>query len=181
MGVNRIFEEVLTKILKNEKTVFFICFTFFMFIACGSDNNEINHEEEAKQNQTEIYNKVMSKIVGHWKGYQYYNKIEWTDISKIKWSQEYIFNSDGTCLDISSPNLIYEGKYSIVKNERYIKYPTTLCELFIIITYNNGLEFEKGIWIDDFEEEYLHISLTVDGIRPNKLGGGEAAIRYRKE
>lgn len=94
-----------------------------LFTACSSDDEEeLSQEEKAIQTQTEVYNNVLSNIVGHWKGSQHYNTsvyrpVGWEDISHISWTQEYIFNSDGTCKDIVSSNLIYEGTYSIIKTK----------------------------------------------------------------
>lgn len=94
-----------------------------LFTACSSDDEEeLSQEEKAIQIQTEVYNNVLSNIVGHWKGSQHYNTsvyrpVGWEDISHISWTQEYIFNSDGTCKDIVSSNLIYEGTYSIIKTK----------------------------------------------------------------
>ena len=40
-----------------------------LFTACSSDDEEeLSQEEKAIQTQTEVYNNVLSNIVGHWKG-----------------------------------------------------------------------------------------------------------------
>lgn len=154
-----------------------------LFTACSSDDEEeLSQEEKAIQTQTEVYNNVLSNIVGHWKGSQHYNTsvyrpVGWEDISHISWTQEYIFNSDGTCKDIVSSNLIYEGTYSIIKNKDYIKYPSSQCELFLIITHANGIVNEHAIWMDG---EYLRIGSSLSGIKPSASSGGEASIRYRQ-
>lgn len=45
-----------------------------LFTACSSDDEEeLSQEEKAIQIQTEVYNNVLSNIVGHWKGSQHYN------------------------------------------------------------------------------------------------------------
>lgn len=106
-----------------------------------------------------------------------YRPVGWEDISHISWTQEYIFNSDGTCKDIVSSNLIYEGTYSIIKNKDYIKYPSSQCELFLIITHANGVVNEHAIWMDG---EYLRIGSSLSGIKPSASSGGEASIRYRQ-
>lgn len=154
-----------------------------LFASCSSDNGEEpNKEEKAKQIQIEIYNNVLSNIVGHWKGAQHYNTsvyrpTGWEDISHISWKKEYIFNSDGTCKDIFSSELIYEGTYSIVKNEGYIEYPLTQCELFLIITRANGVVNEHAIWMDG---EFLRIGSSMLGLKPSVSSDGEASIRYKK-
>ena len=103
-------------------------------------------------------------IVGHWKGAQQFDEKwsgEWEDIPYGGWSQEYIFNSDGTFTDIHSFRLPYKGTYSILKNEDYAK-NTTKCELFLIITtdmYSYGRK--QAIWMED---KYLRIVPQNSGI-----------------
>ena len=50
----------------------------------------------------------------------------------------------------------------------------------MIITYNDGRKKEKAIWIDDYKEQYMHISFSTLGIKPHYTSGGEASIRYKK-
>lgn len=167
------------------KRILFLLMSFVLLISCSSSDDEVSQEDWARQNQEVMYNKVVSTIVGHWKGYQHYNtspyrEYGWEDISNISWTQEYIFNADGTCKDIFSPNLIYEGTYHFRKNEEYLKYPTSCCELFVVITYDDGREVEQAIWIDDYKDEYMHTSLSPFGLKPHYTSGGEASIRYKK-
>lgn len=165
--------------MKKILVIIMAIFPILLLTECSTGDKELSSEEMAMQAQTKMYNLVLSNIVGHWKGYQHYNTSSggWEDISYISWTQEYVFNSNGTCKDIRSSKTIYESTYSIVKNEGYIKYPSTDCELFIIITNNNGLVHKYAIWM---EEGCLRLGYSSLGARPSASSGGEASIRYRK-
>lgn len=152
---------------------------------CSSDKEEELSEEAVNaKEQDEMYKKVLSNIVGHWKGYQlYYTSsikypVGWREISD--WPDEYVFNSDGTCKEISYSRS-YEGTYSIIKNENYIKYGSIVCELFLVVKYNElGISRYK-IWMDG---EYLRLVISVrdsDDWKPDRTDGGSASIRYKKE
>ena len=165
--------------------ILFTIATLSMMIAtsCSSDEEKkTNQAEKALQEQTEMYNNVLSNIVGHWKGYQHYNTSMsnegWEDISNISWKREYIFNADGTCKDIYDLTYIKEGVYTIIKNENYAKNPVANCELLLIITSKNELERRYAIWIE--EGKYLRLADS-KGERPSLSGYGDVSIRYKKK
>jgi len=166
-----------------KNLLFLVAITFTMlFTACSkNDESKLTDEEKALAHQEEMYQAMKKDIVGHWKGAQQFGEKwsgEWEDIPYGGWSQEYIFNSDGTFTDIHSFRLPYKGTYSILKNEDYAK-NTTKCELFLIITtdmYSYGRK--QAIWMED---KYLRIVPQNSGIPGNEYSGGEASIRYKKE
>lgn len=168
-----------------KKNLIFIVLAMLL-CGCSNDNNDVVDEKQTYSDiQNELYNKVRSVIVGHWVGAQHYNRAEynsrpvgWEDISYISWTQEYIFHADGTCEDIFSPDLIRQGTYEIVKNDKYLDYPSTQCELFINIKKDGYVE-TNAIWID--ANGYLYIATPLHGnAKPSYTNGGAASVRYKK-
>lgn len=161
------------------KSFFYLLLILPLLVSCSSDDNNKDPNEEYRKVQTELYKTISSNIIGHWKPFEQYTKIYgWKSISQGGYSQEYVFKSDGTCTVKPTYGSIYNGKYTILKNEDYIKYPASSCKLFLIIVKENGANERLAIWLD---HDYLRLGSTINGEQPTEHSGGEAAIRYKKE
>lgn len=133
----------------------FIPFSLLLCSCGGEDEEPETPEQTAARAQDALYEELQSVIVGHWVGAQHYyrgmfREHGWEDISNISWNQEYIFNADGTAVDIVSPSQQYEGCWRLEKNPEFISSDwqiNSIPGVYLIFTYSNiGLSPSKRLF-----------------------------------
>lgn len=165
----------------------------FLLCSCGDDKEEPESPlQTAAKVQDTLYKELQNTIVGHWVGAEHFNRGEyniremgWEDISYISWDQEYIFNADGTGVDISGAHS-YDITWRLEKNPEFIRenWAASSCpEVYIIFTYTS-IELpptDKAIWLDGDNHEFLRLTYAPLGGIPSVItSGGEVGIRYKK-
>ena len=171
-----------------------IIFSVLLMYSCTDEDKEEPESplDKAVKIQDALYQELQNVIVGHWIGVEHFNKGQfrehgWEDISYISWDQEYVFNADGTGVDISATHR-FEFTWQLEKNPDFIHESWAIRsspEVYVIFTYiNDGLPTaEKAIWLDGDNHEFLRLCYTLLGGKPSLLDSGplgEFGIRYKK-